>query len=75
MGDFSSAGRWLVVLGLVLAAVGWLVWMTGKIPFLGRLPGDIKVEGEHFKFYFPLATCLLISVLVSLVLWALSKFK
>lgn len=73
--DFSSLGKGLVVLGLILAVVGVLLWVGGRIPFLGRLPGDIRFEGEHFKFYFPLVTCLLLSLLGSLILWLLSKFK
>lgn len=75
MSDFSSLGKGLVVLGLILAVVGVLLWVGGRIPFLGRLPGDIRFEGEHFKFYFPLVTCLLLSLLGSLILWLLSKFK
>ena len=75
MTDLSSLGRWVVVLGLILVAVGMVIWATGKLPWLGRLPGDFRIEGEHFKFYFPLATCILISLLGSLILWLLSKFK
>ncbi len=62
-------------MGLVLAGVGVLIWASGKIPFLGRLPGDLRFEGPNFKFYFPLATCLLLSAAGSLLLWILSKFK
>lgn len=75
MSDLSSVGKWLLVLGLGLAALGALLFMGGKIPFLGRLPGDIKIEKENFTFYFPLATCLLLSALVSVILWLVSKFK
>jgi hypothetical protein len=75
MTDLSSVGKWLVVIGLVLVGIGVLLWASGKIQFLGRLPGDIRIEGEHFQFYFPLATCLLLSVLVSLIFWMVSKFK
>ena len=75
MSDFSSMGKWLVVMGLVVAAIGALIWLSGKVPLLGRLPGDIKIESEHFKFYFPLASCLVLSAVGSLILWILSKFK
>ena len=68
-------GKWLVLMGLVLAGIGALIWATGKVPFLGRLPGDLHFEGQNFKFYFPLATCLLLSVFGSLLLWIFSKFK
>ncbi len=68
-------GKWLVLMGLALAGIGALVWASGKIPFLGRLPGDLRYEGQNVKFYFPLATCLLLSAVVSFLLWVFSKFK
>lgn len=64
-----------MVLGLVFLGLGGLVVVLGKVPFLGRLPGDIKIERENFSFYFPLATCLLLSVVVSFLFWLFSKFK
>lgn len=75
MSDFSMIGKWIFLTGLLLVVIGALIWATGKIPFLGHLPGDLRFEGQNFKFYFPLATCLLISVLGSLLLWIISKFK
>ena len=69
MNDHTSFGWILLVLGLVLAGVG-LIWVLApSIPWLGRLPGDIRIEREKFRFYFPLVTCLLVSLLLSLVLW------
>ena len=62
-------------LGLVLAGIG-LVWiLVPSIPWLGRLPGDIRIERENFRFYFPLVTCLLFSLLLSLVVWAVRWFR
>jgi hypothetical protein len=75
MPDFSSAGKWIAILGLGLLAVGGLFWMGGRIPCLGRLPGDIRIDNGNFKFYFPLTTCLLLSLMVSLAIWLFSKFK
>ncbi len=75
MSDFSFVGKGLMVLGIILAAVGGLLWVGGKIPFLGRLPGDIRVEDGPFRFYFPLTSCLLFSAIGSLILWLFSKFK
>lgn len=64
-----SIGKLLIVTGLVLIAAGLLFTFGGKIPFLGRLPGDIRIQRENFSFYFPLTTCILISALVSFILW------
>jgi hypothetical protein len=64
----------LIVLGLVIAATGVLISVSEKLPIrLGRLPGDIVIRGKHTAFYFPLATCLLISVVLSLVLWLVNR--
>lgn len=46
-----------------------------KIPFLGKLPGDIRIEKENFRFYFPITTSILVSVLISLILWLITQFK
>jgi len=67
-------GRLLIALGIVLAAAGLLVAFAGRLPVrLGRLPGDIYIHGRNSSFYFPLTTCILLSALVSLVLWLLRK--
>jgi hypothetical protein len=69
MTDHAGFGWVLLVLGLVIAVVG-LVWILApSIPWLGRLPGDFRIERENFRFYFPLVTCLLLSVVLSLVGW------
>lgn len=65
----QELGKLLVILGLVLTGVGFFLWkFSGKLP-LGRLPGDIAIEKPGFSFYFPLGTCLLLSALLTLVLW------
>ena len=69
----ESLGRMLVILGLTLAAVGILVIYSPRIPFLGILPGDIRIERENFSFYFPLTTCILLSLMVTAILWILRK--
>ena len=61
-------GKSLVVAGVVLAVVGALLMLSGRLPWLGRLPGDILVEKKNFTFYFPLATSILISILLTLLL-------
>ena len=63
-------GRLLIVSGVVLVALGLLVSVAGRLPFrLGRLPGDIYLHGKNTTFYFPLATCIVLSVIFSIVLW------
>ena len=61
-------GKLLVGLGIFLVLLGLVLWFAPKAPWLGKLPGDLRVEGERFSFYFPLATCLLISVLLTVLL-------
>lgn len=62
-------GKILITLGLVLVTAGFLLQLGGKLNFLGRLPGDIRIERESFSFYFPMGTSILLSLLLSLVLW------
>ena len=62
-------GKSLIVIGLVIAAIGLILTLAGKIPWLGRLPGDIFIKRDNFTFYFPLATSILISLILSLLLW------
>ncbi len=63
-------GRMLVTAGLLLVALGVLVTFAGRLPFrIGRLPGDIYIHGKNTTFYFPLVTCLLASLVLSLILW------
>ncbi len=65
---FSEVGKWLVLMGLMLVVLGGLLWLAGRIPFLGRLPGDIRIERENFSCFVPLATSLLLSLLLTLLL-------
>jgi hypothetical protein len=69
----TDMGKWLILLGLLIAAAGVILTFAGKLPWLGRLPGDIYIKRENFSFYFPLATCLIISAVVSLILWLIRK--
>jgi len=67
-------GRTLIAIGLVLVAMGLLFSFGARLPFrLGRLPGDIYIQGKNSSFYFPLATCLLLSVLLSVIMWVARK--
>lgn len=62
-------GKLFILLGLILVGLGLFFTCGGKIPFLGRLPGDIRIHRDNFSFYFPLTSCILISLLLSLILW------
>jgi hypothetical protein len=66
-------GKSLIMLGLVIALIGVVLSFAGRIPWLGRLPGDIYVKRENFTFYFPLATSIILSVVISFILWLLRK--
>ena len=66
-------GKYLIVLGLIIAAIGVVFTFAGKLPWLGRLPGDIYVKRENFTFYFPLATSIIVSIILSFILWLLRK--
>jgi len=69
-----STGRTIVILGLILVGVGLLVMLGERLGFrLGRLPGDIQIRGKNSVFYFPLATCALLSVVLSLALWLFGR--
>ncbi|MBM3796499.1 MAG: DUF2905 domain-containing protein [Acidobacteria bacterium] len=70
-------GRALVAMGLLLAGVGVLVMLSDKLPFkLGRLPGDIAIEGKNGGgFYFPVVTCLVISAVLTLLSWVIGKLR
>lgn len=76
MDSLRELGRTLLLLGGFIALVGAFFYFGGKLPFrLGRLPGDIVHEGKHSSFYFPLTTCILLSVGLSLLFWLVSRFR
>jgi hypothetical protein len=69
-----TLGRMLIALGLLVAALGVLISLGEKLPVrLGHLPGDIIIRSKHSVFYFPLVTCLSVSVVLSLVLWLINR--
>jgi hypothetical protein len=63
----------LIVFGVILALLGVMLLFAGKIPFIGRLPGDIFIRREHWSFYFPLTTSILISILLTLLFSLFSR--
>jgi len=62
-------GRLLIVVGVILVIVGAVFLLAPKIPWLGRLPGDISFKRGNFSFYFPLGTCILISIILTLIMY------
>jgi hypothetical protein len=71
----NELAKGLILLGAVLIAVGLILLFFQKIPFLGRLPGDILVKRGNFTFSFPLATSIVVSLLISLILYLIGKFR
>jgi hypothetical protein len=67
MQGLDSLARMLILFGLILAVVGGLILFVGKIPFIGRLPGDIYIQRKNFSFYFPLTTSILVSILLTIL--------
>ena len=69
----NELGKLLIVFGLLIAGAGVLVVLAGRVPWLGRLPGDISVQRGNWTFYFPLATSILISVVLTLLFWLFGR--
>ena len=73
--DLQPLGRALIFFGVILTTFGLVLLLSPKIPWLGRLPGDILIQRERFSFYFPLASSLVASLLLSLLLWVAGRFR
>ena len=73
MGQVSEIGKFLVIVGLVIAGVGVLLWLGIGKGWLGRLPGDIHYTKGNFSFHFPIVTCLLLSLLLTFILCLFRK--
>ena len=65
----NHAGKLIFFAGLAIAAVGALIWTLGGRGWFGKLPGDISISKGNFQFYFPVVTCLVISLVLTLLLW------
>lgn len=71
----TDIGKILVLVGILIILAGLVIWLGGdKLSWLGRLPGDIRIEKENFRFYFPITTMILLSVFLSLVIWLIRRF-
>lgn len=71
--EFNQLGKVLVLVGVFIAVLGFLILLGNKIPWLGKLPGDIYIKKENFTFYFPIVTSILISLILSLILYLFRK--
>lgn len=69
----SGIGRSLIIIGLILVVTGLIITHVPRLPWLGRLPGDIYMKKGHVTFFFPITTCILLSAFLSLVLWLLRR--
>lgn len=69
------SGKILILTGIIIVIIGVILTFAGKIPFLGKLPGDISIKRENFTFYFPVTTSIIVSILLSLILYLIGKFK
>ena len=72
----SQVGKLLVIAGILLVLVGLLLMAGSRLPFpgLGKLPGDVSYKGKNVTFYFPIVTCIILSVALTMVLWLISFF-
>jgi len=69
----NSLGKVLIILGSILIGMGIFFVLMNKIPFIGKFPGDIYIQKKNFTFYFPLTTSIILSVILSVILWLWSK--
>lgn len=71
--DFGPISKVLILAGIIITGMGIIFLLMGKIPWLGKLPGDIYIEREDFSFYFPITTCIIVSIVVSAVFFFITK--
>jgi hypothetical protein len=69
----NDPGKSVIVIGIVLIVMGVLMTIAGKIPGIGKLPGDIFIKKENFGFYFPFTTCILLSILISAIMYLIGR--
>ena len=73
MNEFQSLGKFVILFGVIIVLLGLAITFWDKIPFVGKLPGDIVYKGKNFTFYFPIVTSILLSLIISLILYFLKK--
>ena len=71
----SETGKWIIGIGGIIILIGIIIYFFhDKLNWIGRLPGDIRIEKENFRFYFPIVTMILLSLLGTLIIWLIRKF-
>ncbi|HWN87668.1 MAG TPA: DUF2905 domain-containing protein [Chitinophagaceae bacterium] len=71
----SETGKWIIGIGVIIILIGFVIYFFhDKLNWIGRLPGDIRIERENFKFYFPITTMILLSLFGTLIIWLIRKF-
>ena len=73
MNPLSSLGKVFIIIGVVIAGIGIILVLTPKVPWLGKLPGDILIKKDNFRFYFPVTTCIIISIILTLLFYLFRK--
>jgi hypothetical protein len=71
----SETGKWVIGIGVIIILIGIIIYFFhDKLNWIGRLPGDIRIEKENFRFYFPIVTMILFSLIGTLIIWLIRKF-
>lgn len=73
MENISGLGKMIFIAGIIIAVVGLIIMFFNKIPFIGKMPGDIIIKKENFTFYFPIVTSILLSIILSLIFYFLRR--
>lgn len=73
MQGFQSLGKLLIIVGFFIITIGLIFFLGGKIPWIGRLPGDIVIERKDFSLYIPITTSIILSIILTLIFWIFSK--
>ena len=73
MNPLSSLGKVFIIIGVVIAGIGIILVLTPKVPWLGKLPGDILIKKDNFRFYFPVTTCIIISIILTLLFYLFKR--
>ncbi|HYV95178.1 MAG TPA: DUF2905 domain-containing protein [Chitinophagales bacterium] len=75
MNEATGIGKLFIICGIILVVIGTVLLFAGKIPFIGKLPGDIVIRKGNFSFYFPVVTSIVVSLILTLIFFLISRFK